>query len=172
MTDRKEIDSWIDQWLRDAHAMEEQAEQMLQAQARRIENYPDLSARINQHIEETRSQKQRLETCMEMRGTSRSMMKDTAGKFTAMMQGFGGMFAGDEVVKGVMASYAFEHMEIAAYRILAAAARTAGDQSTAETCDAVCRQEEAMAAWLQDHMQDVTRTYLHRTVAAPDDAKR
>lgn len=40
-------------WLRDAHAMEQQAEQMLKAQAARIEHYPQLKARIEQHLEET-----------------------------------------------------------------------------------------------------------------------
>lgn len=33
-------------WLRDAHAMEKQAESMLEAMAKRIDNYPDLRARI------------------------------------------------------------------------------------------------------------------------------
>lgn len=43
-------------WLRDAHAMEQQAEQMLKAQASRIENYPKMKARVEQHLEETRGQ--------------------------------------------------------------------------------------------------------------------
>mgnify|MGYP002716823196 CR=1 FL=1 len=33
-------------WLRDAHAMEQQAEKMLKAQAERLEHYPELKARI------------------------------------------------------------------------------------------------------------------------------
>ncbi len=37
-------------WLRDAHAMEVQAEQMLTSTAKRLENYPELKARIEQHI--------------------------------------------------------------------------------------------------------------------------
>ena len=41
-------------WLRDAHAMEQQAEKMLKAQSERLEHYPQLKARIDQHIEETR----------------------------------------------------------------------------------------------------------------------
>ena len=172
MSDKTEMDRNIDQWLRDAHAMEQQADQMLKAQSGRIQNYPELSARIEQHLEETRVQRDRLETCMELRGISRSLTKDSTAQFTAMMQGFGGMFAGDEVIKGVMASYAFENMEIATYKVLSAAARLAGDQATAETCDEICRQEEAMAAWLEDHMQDLTRIYLTRTVAAPEEAKR
>lgn len=37
-------------WLRDAHAMEEQAEKMLTSTAERLQNYPELRARIEQHI--------------------------------------------------------------------------------------------------------------------------
>ena len=107
MTDIKER---VDQWLRDAHAMEEQAETMLNGQAMRIENYPTLKARMEQHLQETRSQRERLERCIERRGASASGLKDMAMKFTAMMQNLSGVFAGDEVVKGVLASYTFEHM--------------------------------------------------------------
>jgi ferritin-like metal-binding protein YciE len=41
--------------LRDAHATEHQAEQMLRAQSSRLENYPDLKTRIDQHLQETRA---------------------------------------------------------------------------------------------------------------------
>jgi len=172
MPDRSQIDEWLNQWLRDAHAMEKQAEQMLTAQSSRIENYPDLAARIERHLHETQSQIGRLETCMEMRGISRSMTKDMGGQFAAMMQGFGGMFAGDEVVKGAMASYAFENMEIATYRILSAAAREAGDVDTARVCDEICREEEAMAGFLEERLPEITRMYLTRVVVDSDNAKR
>nr|WP_205602592.1 DUF892 family protein [Chelativorans alearense] len=33
-----DLNETLNQWLRDAHAMEEQAEKMLEAQAQRIEN--------------------------------------------------------------------------------------------------------------------------------------
>uniref|UniRef100_UPI0024E04E45 DUF892 family protein n=1 Tax=Escherichia coli TaxID=562 RepID=UPI0024E04E45 len=39
-------------WLRDAHAMEKQAESMLESMASRIDNYPELRARIEQHLRE------------------------------------------------------------------------------------------------------------------------
>lgn len=41
-------------WLRDAHAMEKQAESMLESMASRIDNYPELRARIEQHLSETK----------------------------------------------------------------------------------------------------------------------
>ncbi len=42
-------------WLRDAHAMEKQAESMLESMASRIDNYPELRARIEQHLNETKT---------------------------------------------------------------------------------------------------------------------
>lgn len=52
------------QWLRDAHAMEKQAMQMLSAQESRIENYPDLKARIARHRRETEQQADLIEGCI------------------------------------------------------------------------------------------------------------
>lgn len=167
-----EAQKHLDHWLRDAHAMEKQAEQMLSAQAKRIENYPELSARIEEHLEETRSQIARLEACMDRRGESNSSLKDAAGKFTAMMQGFGGMLASDEVVKGGMASYAFEHLEIASYNALIAAADAVGDTETRDTCEEILREEEAMANWLAENLDDVTVKFLARDEMEMDEAKR
>ena len=43
-------------WLQDAYAMEQEAETMMKAMASRIENYPQLAARIGQHVQETQGQ--------------------------------------------------------------------------------------------------------------------
>src|SRR3546814_15520232 len=98
-------------WLRDAHAMEEQAEKMLRATAGRLENYPDLKARLESHASETHRQAERLKGCLDRRGTSTSAMKDLAGRLTAFGQAMSGLFVPDEVVKGSLASSPFEHME-------------------------------------------------------------
>jgi ferritin-like metal-binding protein YciE len=81
---------------------------------------------------------------------------------TAMMQGMGGVFAGDEVVKGAMAGYTFEHFEISSYTVLIAAAEAAGDQQTASICREILSEEQAMADWLREHLPNVTRQYLQR----------
>ena len=166
------INEELDQWLRNAHAMEEQAEKMLEAQSSRIENYPELAAGVNRHLAETRRQKERLEQCLDRRGTSSSSMKDVAAKFTAMMQGVGGSMAADEVVKGAMASYTFEHFEISAYRALIAAAELAGDSETARVCTEICREEEAMADQLAGLLPQVATTYLQRSAREMEEAKR
>ncbi len=149
------------EWLRDAHAMEEQAKTMLDAQANRIENYPELKARIEQHLRETEGQEQKVRACLERLGGT-SSIKDAGAKMTAMMQGMGGMLTGDEVVKGAMASYAFEHFEISAYRSLIGAAEAAGDQETKRVAEEILREEEAMASWLYEHLPAITGEYLSR----------
>lgn len=160
------------EWLRDAHAMEQQAEQMLKAQANRIEHYPDIKQRIEQHIEETIGQAKQIESCIARYGESTSTIKDTAGKMTAMGQAVGGMFSGDEIIKGAMASYTFEHMEIASYKILIATAEEAGDVETKQVCEQILKEEEAMASWLAEHMPQTVHQYLQRDEASGDDAKR
>ncbi|WP_316976501.1 DUF892 family protein [Shumkonia mesophila] len=55
---------------------------------------------------------------------------------------------------------------------LAAAAEVAGDPTTAQVRTEICREEEAMAVWLADHVPEVTRTYLAREQAKLPEAKR
>ncbi|WP_299259952.1 ferritin-like domain-containing protein [uncultured Kushneria sp.] len=159
-------------WLRDAHAMEQQAETMLEAQAKRLEHYPELKARIEQHIEETRGQAELLEECITRLHGSTSSFKDMGGKMTAMAQGMGGMFTSDEVVKGGAASYAFEHFEIANYRALIGAADYLGEPEVKSACERILKQEEDMAKWLEDHLPTITQTFLKRSEEDDTTAKR
>ncbi len=144
----------------------------LSGQAGRIENYPALKTRVEQHLRETQSQRERLEGCIKRRGASSSGIKDIAMKFTTMMQNFSGVFAGDEVVKGILASYTFEHMEIASYRILIAAAEADGDAETVRVCKEICAEEEAMATWLKENMGEIAIQHLVREEASLGKAKR
>ncbi|MDG9883799.1 DUF892 family protein [Pseudomonas sp. GD04058] len=159
-------------WLRDAHAMEQQAESMLKAQAERLEHYPLLKTRIVKHIEETRGQQRQLVGCIERLGGSTSTLKDLAGKLMAFAQGVGGMTMSDEVVKGAMAGYVFENLEIASYTVLIEAAEAAGDVATAEVCRSIIKEEIAMADWLREHLPEVTRAFLERSADPDAEAKR
>ena len=160
------------QWLRDAHAMEMQAVQMLSGMAGRIKSYPMLQARIEQHIEETKNQASMIERCITARGGDTSKMKDAAAQLLATAQALSGMFAGDEVMKGSLAGYTFEHMEIASYRILIAAAEALGDQQTAMTCRQILQEEEAMAEWLAENIGPLTKEFLDRQENTYAEAKR
>jgi ferritin-like metal-binding protein YciE len=159
------------EWLRDAHAMEQQAEKMMETQASRIQNYPEVVQQLERHIEETKRQTKKVESCLARYDESASGLKDVASKMTALGQTFSGMFTGDEVVKGCLAWTTFEHFEIASYRILIAAAEEVGDHETKRICEEILKEEEAMAAWLEQNTPHVVRQYLQRDQAGAD-AKR
>ncbi|MBD7975780.1 ferritin-like domain-containing protein [Serpens gallinarum] len=159
-------------WLRDAHAMEQQAEKMLSSQAERLEHYPDLRIRIEQHLEETHQQRALLESCLQRLGSSPSTIKDISAKLMAFGQAVSGMAMSDEVVKGAMSGYVFENMEIASYTVLIEAAKAAGDIETQRACETILPQEIAMADWLREHLPELTRAFLARSAAPDTEAKR
>ena len=169
MTQAKEH---LSDWLRDAYAMEQQAEKMLEGQASRLEHYPELRGRIEQHIEETRGQQQLLESCLNRMGTSPSTFKDAVGKMMAMGQAVGGMMASDEVVKGAIAGYVFEQTEIANYKALIAAAEAVGETHVAQVAQQILEQEQAMADWLDAHLPSIVQAFLARDAADGVPAKR
>jgi ferritin-like metal-binding protein YciE len=63
-------------------------------------------------------------------------------------------------------------MEIASYRILMAAADALGDVQTASICEKNLSEEEAMAEWLAENIEPLTREYLNREENAYAEAKR
>ncbi|SDV46894.1 ferritin-like domain-containing protein [Chitinasiproducens palmae] len=159
-------------WLRDARAMEQPAESMLQSQASRLENYPESRARIEQHSEETLDQQQQIDRCIQPLGGSASVLKDAAGKIAAFGQAVGGMIMTDEMVKGAMFGYVFENIERATYTVLIDAADAAGDPETKRAGEAIRLQEKAVSTWLNAHLPEMTRTSLLRSETPGETARR
>jgi ferritin-like metal-binding protein YciE len=160
MTDPREH---LVDWVRDAYAMEKQAESMLKAQASRLDHYPMLRERIEQHLDETLSQQRLLEGCLDRLGSSPSAMKDLTARIAAFGQALGGMTMTDEVVKGAMSGYVFEQIEVAAYTALIEAARAVGDAETLRCCETILPQEVEMGRWLLEHLPGVVNEYLSRS---------
>ena len=152
-------------WLRDAHAMELQAVEVLERQAARLEHYPELLAKVRAHLAQSHGQAQRVGRCLERLGADTSGVKDAAGKVVGTAQQLSGLFAGDEVVKSALADHTFEHYEMACYRVLIATAEEAGEPEIARVCGDILREEEAMARWLAGHLPELTRRYLERDAA-------
>ncbi|MEG1213696.1 MAG: ferritin-like domain-containing protein [Leclercia sp.] len=159
-------------WLRDAHAMEKQAESMLESMASRIDNYPDVRARIEQHLTETRHQITLLEEILDRNNISRSVLKDSMSKMVAFGQSVGGMFPSDEIVKGAISGYVFEQFEIACYTSLLTAAKKAGDVASVPAIESILAEEQRMADWLIRHIPDTTEQFLLRADAPGVEAKK
>lgn len=59
----------------------------------------------------------------------------------AFGQAVGGSLMSDEVIKGAMAGYVFENMEVASYTVLIAAAKAAGTRKLRRPANRFCRRK-------------------------------
>jgi ferritin-like metal-binding protein YciE len=130
-------------YLTDVHSIEEQA-------AVQMRRAPDLvegafAESFQRHLGETESQEQRVRERLDAHDASPSKLKDVAGQ----AGGFGMvLFARsqpDTPGKLAMHAFSYEHMEVAAYELLAIAAREAGDEETAAMAETICDEEREMA---------------------------
>lgn len=146
--------------LRNAHAMENQALSIMRPQVARLEHYPDVAARLKEHIAETEGQLSRLDKLLGDAGSSASALKDTVLSALGSMAALGHLPAKDEILKNAMANHAFENYEIAAYTSLIAAARSCGDTAAVPVLEENLHEEERMAAWIREHLPSVTDAYI------------
>ena len=54
--------------LRNAHAMEVQARELMERQSERLDEYPEVKTKVAAHLQETNEQLKRLERCLEACG--------------------------------------------------------------------------------------------------------
>src|SRR3954469_23022072 len=153
--------------LRNAHAMEVQARELMERQSERLADYPEVKAKLTEHLQETNQQLKRLEQCLEACGETSSSLKDTAQSVMANVMAMTHAMAGDEILKNTFANNAFEHFEIAAYKSLLALCSEAGMESARAPLEMSLKEEEQMAAWIDANVGKVTKAYvLHEQRAA------
>ena len=146
--------------LRNAHALEKQAIAVLEAQLKLLTDYPDLHARVTEHIVETREQARRLEAGLEACGDSSSMVKDTLLSVMGLGQSSFQGFSDDAVLKAVAADMMTEHLEIATYRTLLTLADMAGKPELRPRLEETLHEEEEMAAWFDQNLDAITRRFV------------
>jgi len=147
--------------LKNAHAMENQAHEMLERQVDRMTDYPELRDRLSAHLQETKSQLKRLEQCLSEFGTAPSTMKDATMAFGANMAAMAHAMASDEVLKNTFANSGLEAYEIAAYKSLLKMAETV-DRSAIEPLMLSLREEEQMAQWVASNVDRITTEYMRK----------
>ena len=147
-------------WLKDSHAAAEQAATMMDKFRDRLEHYPELQTRLEQHASQRQQQTERLEQCMERLGSKPSAVKDTGTRLIGYAQSLSGMFTSDEVMKGVLATWSFEQMEIASYRMLIKASDQLGEPEIQRACTQNLEEKRAMVQWLDEHMESITEKFL------------
>ncbi|MBW3631821.1 MAG: ferritin-like domain-containing protein [Chloroflexi bacterium] len=149
-------------WLNNAHSMEEGIAQVLERHAEDAKDQPQMQARLQQHVEQTRHHAELVKGCLERLGESPSGVKSGMASVMGAVQGMSTKMAEDTPVKNTLHDYGTEHFEIACYTSLMAAAQDLGDQQTMTVCQQILREEEAMAEFLFQQIPPVTVQMLQK----------
>ncbi len=158
------------EWLQDAHSMEKALAPVLEDHAHDAKDFPELQARLRDHVRQTQRHADLLEGCINRLGGKVSGVVATVSEALGSAQSLVGAPFKDEVVKNGLADYATENLEIESYKLLINTAKRLGDTDTARVCEMILQDEQAMARWLDEHMMDVAQTELDRRAAEQGDS--
>lgn len=127
-------------YLRDAHALEGQAIELLEAGAERADD-ERLERAFREHLAQTRRHQERIDGLLEERGAGPSLLKDAALKAGGLnLSGFFGAQP-DSTTKLAGFAYAFEHLEVAAYELLKRVATRVGDEGVVAAAEEILVEE-------------------------------
>ena len=127
---------------------------------------PALAAAYEEHLAETRGHGLLVEQRLQELDSSPSLIKDAALRLGAL--NWGAFFAAQPDTPAKLAgfAYAFEHLEIAAYELLARVAERAGDAATAAVPGQILPEERAAAERLHGLLGEAMDATLDAQVAA------
>jgi UDP-glucose 4-epimerase len=142
--DPDRLDSTLVAYLRDLHALEGQAEKLLEAGAQRAGD-GHLEATFRDHLDETQRHRERIAGLLEERGGGPSAVKDAMLKIGGLnLSSFFGAQP-DSTTKLAGFAFAFEHLEVAAYELLRRVAARAGDDGVVATAEEILAEERRAA---------------------------
>jgi ferritin-like metal-binding protein YciE len=146
-------------WLNDAYSLEQSLIQSLDMQIPLMEDHPETQARLEEHQDETERHKEMVAAAIKSLGSSPSTAKAALGSVSGFFSGLMNV-GSDQAVRNLVTDYAMEHMEIATYRSLAAAAEVLDETEIVAMCEEILEDELRMAQWIEDHLPHVVKTRL------------
>jgi len=142
--------------------MENALIQVLEHQVKDAKDYPQIQAKLEQHLEQTRRHAQMVKDCVQSLGSKTSPVKSGIATLFGQMQALSTGPAQDEIMKNALADYAAENFEIACYTALVHAANALGELPTAGVCQQILQEEEEMARWLYQNLPSLTQQTLQQ----------
>ena len=162
--DPGDMESALVSYLGDAHALEEQAIALLERAAAKAGD-PMFVEVYERHLEESREHAKMLERRLDAHDGSPSAIKDAAMRLGGL--NWSAFFQAHPDTPGKLAAfaYAFEHLEIAGYELLARVAARAGDEHTQSACIDILTQERAAAGTIAATFERAADASLAETTA-------
>jgi ferritin-like metal-binding protein YciE len=148
--------------VKNAHALEKEARQLLERQIERVTNYPEMEQMLRRHLDETNRQEERIDQILHELGEDRSLLKDWVTQLMGNAAAVAHVPMADEILKNTFANNAFENFEIAAYKSLITMAELSGHSQFVVSLRQTLEEEQRMANWIADNVETITRKYLER----------
>jgi ferritin-like metal-binding protein YciE len=146
----------------DAYGMESLLIDALTEQLPRLSGYPEMEAKILEHLERTHGHLNMLdERIARLGGEASSLRKGGLSTFLHGMMSRWITGPQGTLVKLCIGDFAAEHYEIATYTMLITAAQLCRDKETARVCQQILPDEEEMARWLEEHIVTFSRQVAH-----------
>lgn len=145
--------------------MERGLEQALEKSSKNEDLLPEVRTRAAAHLEETRRHAEKVKSALMSLDADTSGLKTAMGVVAQAAKGMGSAFTGDERIKDMLDAYSSEHLEIACYTALSAAAERAGLTAVVETCQSILPDEERMADALLKAIPSEISSYLFEKAA-------
>jgi ferritin-like metal-binding protein YciE len=146
--------------LRDVHALELQSLQLLQVGLEEICQDEELEGMYREHLEQTGEHEQLINERIEAREAKPSAVRDL--HMSAATSGLRDLMAGppDAQAKLAMNVFCVEHLEVAAYELLARLAKHCGDDDTVQAAEKILEQERAAAEAVQNSFERTAQLML------------
>ncbi|HEX4733669.1 MAG TPA: DUF892 family protein [Thermoleophilaceae bacterium] len=141
----EDIEKDLVKYLADAHAIEAQAVQMLEAAPKIVGDVPQLEKLFNDHLDETKAQQETVKARLDAHDATSNKLQDAVLRLGALNLGGFLKAQPDTPAKLAGFAYAFEHLEIGAYEQLKRVAERAGDSETARVAERIEGEERAAA---------------------------
>ncbi|HEY2437011.1 MAG TPA: DUF892 family protein [Solirubrobacteraceae bacterium] len=158
--DPSDLQTQLDKYLADAHAIEAQSLQLLE-KGPQLAGAGELATAYDDHRIETQEHQRLIEARLGARGDAPSTVKDAVLRLGAL--NWGGFFRAqpDTPAKLAAFAYALEHLEIGSYEMLRRVAAKAGDEETVHVADAILIQEHTAADRIRSAFEVALDATLH-----------
>lgn len=151
--------------LKNAHAVELQALQIMERQIERLERYPEMEAILRRHIDETHHQRDRLDEALTAISETPSALKEGVLGFMGNMAALAHAPAQDEILKNSFANHAFENFEVAIYTSLIVITEAAGQSRFVSAFETSLKEEQTTARQILEIIGPTTKRYVELTVS-------
>lgn len=160
----EDLETELIAYLRDAHAIEEQSRQLLRAGVA-IARCDVLAATLDDHLAETLEQQRLVAERLEAYDATRSRIQDAGMRIGGLNLAAFLDVQPDTAPKLAGFAYAVEHLEVAAYELLARVAQRAGDGETALMAQRLAAEEREAARRIADTWDAALDSVLEHVAA-------